>query len=388
MARPTRIGLVFSYSLAYCRGILRGIRRYAQVRPDWIFTPIDPDARGLRILRDLRPAGIIAHVYTRELAATLRALRKPLVNVCGVLPDLPVPRVGLDDAAIGAAAAEHLLDRGLRSFAFVGHTNHGYSIAREAAFTRRIAAAGYTVRSHLEPGARFAPRGRLWSLDKSLRDWVGALPRPVGIFACNDVWGAQISETCRQAGLTVPEEVAIVGVDNDDLLCDLARPSLSSVAVPAEPVGFQAARLLDRIMAGKKPPSEPILLPPTGVVVRHSSDVLAIADADVAEAVRTIRMLAHKPLTIEDVLAAVPVSRRSLERRFRKSLNRGIWEEIRRVHMDRARHLLATTDLPISEVAATSGFSECKHLSVVFRQEAGMTPTTYRRRARGDVRTR
>jgi LacI family transcriptional regulator len=378
MPRPLRIGLVFSYSLAHCRGIVRGVGDYARAKRDWLFTPIPPEAGGLKLLREAKPDGVIAHVYNETLAEALLVLRKPLVNVCGVLPDLAVPRVGLDDVVIGRLAADHLLDRGLRHFAFVGQPHQGYSRRREAGFRRRVAAAGFRLSRYHEPRTAFDPRGRLWALDEAVRRWVGSLPRPVGVFTCNDVWGVQISEVCRQAKLNVPEDVAIVGVDNDDLLCELARPPLSSVAIPSEQVGYRAAVMLDGLLRGKPAPRRPVLLPPRGVVARQSSDVLAIDDPDVAAAVRFIRAEAGRPLATADVVDAVTVCRRTLERRFRRALARGIWDEIRRVQLDLAKRLLCDTDLPMSTVAQSSGLSDGKHLSVVFRQELNVTPTGYR----------
>ena len=262
MHRPYRIALVFSYSLSYCRAILRGVKRYAQTKDDWVFTPVEPDPAGMQLLRELRPAGVIAHVYSKELARSLGALRRPLVNVCGVLADLRFPRVGLDDGAIGRAAAEHLIERGLRRFAFVGHTDHSYSVARETAFGEAVRRAGFDVEAAYRQPGPFNPRGGLWSLDEGLRRWVLALPKPVGLFACNDVWGAQLAETCWQAGVAVPEDLAIVGVNNDDLLCELARPSLSSVAVPGEAVGHRAAEVLDRLLSGKRRTRDPFFCRP------------------------------------------------------------------------------------------------------------------------------
>jgi LacI family transcriptional regulator len=382
MRRAIRIGLVFSYSLSYCRAILRGIKRYAQANQHWIFAPVEPDAHGLNLLKKLRPTAVIAHIYSSKLAGALQKLRVPLVNVCGVLPDLRVPRVGLDDVAIGRAAAQHLLDRGLRDFGFVGHRNHGYSIRRQLGFEQTIHAAGCRVTSYHE-SSDFLPRGQLWSMDPKLLTWLKSLPKPTGVMACNDLWGAQISEACRQCGLAVPEQLAIVGVDNDDLLCELARPSLSSVAVPAESVGYHAAELLDRLIAGRKAPTAPVLLPPGAVETRCSSDILSISDTEVADAIRAIRQRAHEPLRTRDVLAVVPVSRRSLERRFRKVLGRGIAQEIRRARLDKARALLAGTDMPMSAIACCCGFGENKHLSVAFRRATGMTPSSYRSRTRG-----
>ena len=379
MANQLRIGLVFTYSLSYCREILRGVKDFARTKQHWIFTPVAPEDDGLRVLKALKPQGIIAHIYSRELARSLVAMRKPLVNVSGVMPKLSVPRVGLDDVGIGRLAARHLLDRGLRNFAFVGHSDQPYSQRREHGFRDELRSVGGEVACYHETQTRFDPRGRLWALDPGLLRWVASLPKPVGAFACNDIWGFQISEACRQVLRRIPEDLALLGVDDDDLLCDLARPSLSSVSVPAREVGRKAAALLEHLLDGGRPPAEDLELPPTGVVTRQSSNLLAIHDAEVSAAIRFIRENAHRPLAIDDVLESVAVCRRTLERRFRDALNRGIWDEIRRVHMERAKNLLTSTDWPMSIVATAAGFSDGKHLSIVFRRETGLTPTAYRR---------
>ena len=378
-----RIGLVFSYGLDYCRDILRGVKAFAETRPGWVFTPIAPEPRAVRSLRALDHHGLIAHVYSRELADALAESGKPVVNVSGVLPELDLPRVGVDHVAVGRLAAEHLLDRGFRRFGFVGYAGHAFSVGREEGFRLTVEAAGCVVATyHQREASRRDPTG-LWGWDGALRRWLEGLPRPVGVFASHDMQGVQLSEACRQAGLSVPEDVALVGVDNDDLLCELARPSLSSVALPAERIGFEAAQLLDRLIeTGGKGAARPVLLPPLGVVARRSSDVLAIDDPEIAAAARFIREKSNAPIQVIDVLAAVPVSRRSLERRFRAAMGRGVWEEIRRAHMERGKALLAGTELAMPEVARLAGFSDARQLSVVFRQETGLTPTEFRRRNR------
>ena len=173
-----------------------------------------------------------------------------------------------------------------------------------------------------------------------MRRWLTGLPRPVGILASHDPQAVELSELCRHSGLRVPEEVALVGVDNDDLLCELGAPSLTSVALPAERVGFEAARLLDCLLTRPRPRGRPggsaLLLPPQGVVTRVSTDVLAIDDAEVVATLRFIRQHAHESIQVKDVLDEVPVSRRTLERRVRAALGRGVWEEIRRAHLERA----------------------------------------------------
>ena len=380
-----RIGLVVTYSLDYCRGILRGVKRYAEAKPEWMFVPIEPDPDGLRLLQEVRPAGVIAHLYDRALAAALLQLERPLVNVSGVLDDLPVCRIGPDDLAVGRMAAAHFLDRGFRSFGFAGHRNHAYSQRREQGFREGVTAAGWTVRSYHEPeNLAFRPHGRLWALERALLDWVSHLPKPTALFACNDQWGLQLSEVCHQRGLRMPEDVAILGVQNDDLLCELARPSLSIVAVAKEKIGWEAAALLDRLLAGGPRPAAPLLIPPTEVVCRRSSDTLAVEDGDVVAAVQFIRQNCQRPLSVDQVLAVVAVSRRTLERRFQQTLNRGVWQEIRRAHLERAKRLLLNTDLPMAGVARRAGFSDQKQLSVIFKQETRLTPTAFRRLFRAD----
>jgi LacI family transcriptional regulator len=383
MAPLLRIGLVFNPSLAYCRGILRGITRYAEARPDWLFLPIAPGPQAARRLRAACPSGVIAHIYSDDLADALPRLGLPVVNVCGVFDGLPVPRVGVEDDQCGRLAAEHFVDRGLRQFAFVGQRDHAYSVRREAGFRQALEGRGFRPVCYHERRPRpFDPMGRLWLLDQSLQRWIAALPRPVGIFAPNDLWGVQLIEVCRQAGLQVPEEVALLGVDNDDLLCGLARPPLSSVALPHERVGYEAAGLLSRLLRRGQPPSRPRLVPPVGVVARRSTDVLAVSDPEVAAAVRFVRANRHRPIRVPDILREVLVSRRALERRFRRILGRGLLEEIRRAHVLCAQELLAQSDLPMPAVAVHAGFSDARQLSTVFRMVTGQTPTAYRAQSR------
>lgn len=386
MARATktkRIGLALSHSLGYCREILRGVKHFAESRPGWLFIPSAPDLQAIVALRSVRLDGIIAHVFNPDLGNALAWVGKPVVNVAGVLPDLPFVRVVVDHQETGRLAAEHLLDRGLRHFGFVGYPDHEFSLGREEGFRRAVEAAGCSLSVyHERETPRVDPTG-LWSWNSQLRRWVGSLPRPAGILASHDIQGVQLAEACLQAGLRVPEDMALVGVDDDDLLCELARPPLSSVALPAERIGYEAAAILDALMTGTKPVQQALTLSPIGVVTRQSSDVLAIDDPDVAAAIRFIRGQAHLPIHVADVLRAVPVCRRRLERGFRRVLDRGLWEEILNVRLTRARDLLSGSDAPVAEVARRSGFPDAKQFCVTFRREMGLPPTAYRRKLRG-----
>jgi LacI family transcriptional regulator len=368
--------------------MLRGIRHYAESKADWLFAPVAPEVPALAQLARLKPVGLIAQIYSAPLAKRLLAFRLPLVNIASfnaspLLVKQHVPHVGADNHQVAQLAATYLLERGLRHFGFVGSSRYDFSRQREVSFRQAIEAAGHAVScfDKMESLA-FEQLYRLWSLDEPLLQWLRGVAKPIGIFACQDAWGAHLVEACHYAGLHVPDEVALLGVDNDDLLCELTRPALSSIDVPYERIGYEAAALFDRLLAGEKPDAEAVLFPPLGVVPRLSTDVLTIADADVAAAVRFIREQGHLPLRVRDVLRAVPVSRRSLERRFFQALRHGLGEEIRRVHLERAKMLLASTDLSTPQVAERSGFSNAKHLATIFRLELGITPTAYRRRFR------
>lgn len=246
-------------------------------------------------------------------------------------------------------------------------------------FREVIERAGFCVDSYYERGHRmFDPMGRLWAQDRAIQKWVAALPKPVGIFAPNDIWGVQLTEVCLRADMAVPEDVAILSVDDDDLLCDFARPPLSSVSLPTERIGYESAAQLDRMMRGAKIGRRPILFPPIGVIARRSTEILAVADLEVRAALRFIRDQAHRPIRVTDLLREVPTSRRSLERRFRTVLGRSLLDEIRRVHVERARLLLTQTDLSLDRVAESSGFTDAKRFSTVFREAAGMTPRAFR----------
>jgi len=387
MIKPVVIGLVFVHNFAYYRNVLRGIRRYAEAKPDWLFTSIAPEQPSPRAPAESRPDGLIASVATKRLVRTLASWRRPVVNVSSVFQGLPFPRVGVDDVRVGQLAAAHFLERGLRHFGFVGSPDYLLSTERGAAFCETVREAGYeAARYEARMHLGYDARGQRWDLEPAGQQWLQALPKPVGVFVPTDLWGVQVAEACRRAALRVPEDVAILGVGDDDLYCELTRPRLSSVILPAEQIGHEAAALLDQMLAGEKPPREPILLPPSGVATRRSTEVLAIDDKDVVAAVRYIREHAHLPLRVGDVIQHVPVARRTLERRCRLALGWGLGEEIRRTHLERARRLLAETDLPMKVLATQAGYSDFRQLDVAFRQELGITPTDYRQHMRSPTR--
>jgi LacI family transcriptional regulator len=210
--------------------------------------------------------------------------------------------------------------------------------------------------------------------------WLKQLPKPIGLMACNDDQGQHVLEACKIGGLHVPEQVAIVGLGNDDLICDLVNPPLSSIAVSAEKAGYEAAGVLDKIMAGKKVTNQKIVVRPTHVVTRQSTNVFAVDDRDVLMALHFIHRRARKEaIQVDDVLRAVSLSRRSLYNRFAQILGRSVHEEIKRVRVDQLAQLLVSTNVPISHIASTLGYSDIKNIARYFKQLKGMTPLEYRK---------
>jgi LacI family transcriptional regulator len=218
---------------------------------------------------------------------------------------------------------------------------------------------------------------------QQLANWLRSLPKPVGIMACNDVRGHHVLGACDRIGAAVPEEIAVIGVDNEEELCELCEPPLTSVIPNPELLGYKAAELLDRMMSGQRPADLQQLVGPLGVATRQSTDVLAIEDSDVAAAVRYIREHACEGATVDDILEHVPVTRSILERRFRKHLNRSPQVMIRQTQLKRVRQLLAETDLPLVKVSDLAGFKHQEHLCVVFKREFGESPGAYRRKVQG-----
>jgi LacI family transcriptional regulator len=280
-----------------------------------------------------------------------------------------------------------LRERGFHHFAYCGFNGADYSDIRRDQFAQRAADAGLRCHVFVDPHQPLEDT-TLKHEETGLTDgeavaqWIKTLPKPIGLMACNDIRGQQVLNACRAVGVAVPDEVAVIGIDNDEVLCELSDPPLSSVVPNTERIGYAAAALLDHMMAGKKAPKQPLVIGPLGIVTRRSTDVLAIEDRHIASAVRFIRERACDGVDVGDLLRAVPLSRSTLERRFFKVLNRSPKEEILRVRMNRAKQLLAETDFPLSWIAEKLGLEHSEYLSVIFKKRTGMTPANFRERSR------
>jgi len=275
-------------------------------------------------------------------------------------------------------AAEYLHNRGLRQFAYCGFDDMPWSRNRHKSFQQRIAEAGFEIHSYSQPKSRIK---RLWQNEqKFLADWLKSLPKPIGLMACNDDRGQDVLNACKVAGLDVPDDIAVLGVDNDELICDLSRPPLTSVALNTERAGYEAAELLDKLIKGdEKMANQTIMVRPTNVVTRQSTEILAIEDREVIRAVRYIRQHTKKAIQVTDVVGVTNLSRRVLEKRFRKVLSRSILKEIRRSRVNQIAGMLVETNQSILQIALASGFTDANHISRYFQREKGISPVAYRK---------
>ncbi|MFO1497969.1 MAG: DNA-binding transcriptional regulator [Verrucomicrobiota bacterium] len=371
-----RVVLLIESSRSSGRSLLRGIANYARHRGPWAFY-WEPGGleKAWPQLKTLGADGIILRDV--EKLDDLIAYGLPAVVVGHSKQEIPgLANVITDSEAIGVMGAEHLLTCGFRNFAYCGYEEMPWSGLRGESFCRRLAKAGYQ--------AHFCPTGADrelpgWKGERFLPNWLKSLPKPLGIMACNDDRGEQVIEACKIAGLQVPDEVAIIGADNDELVCDLSDPPMSSIAINFERAGYESAEVLDRLMRGRRVVPKKIVVPATHVVPRRSTDIVAVDDGQVANALRFIRDHAREVISVPDVARAAGLSRRVLEKRFQQLLRRSVLREIRRVRVAQICRLLAETNESISEIGLTLGYSGTEHLARYFRQEKHMTPLAYRR---------
>jgi len=375
--RSPRVALVFESNTAYSRQLLSGIGEYVRREGPWTVSlaELGPNDAPPVWLEHWRGDGIILRGESRRVVESVRRLDVPSVDLTPSRLLSRAPWVKADDAAAARLAARHFLDRGFVNFAFCGDDRFSWSMARGEHFREAV---GVESRSC----AQFRPSASVLDsnvLIEEIGSWLKTLPKPVAVLACNDHRGQQVLEACGRSNIAVPEQVAVVGVDNDELICALSPLPLSSVMLNPQRTAREAATLLSRMMKGEALPAVPHFIAPVGVATRQSSDILAVDDSKIAAALRFIRENALRGIRVSDVLRHTPMARRTLEMRFRKSIGRTPSEEILRVRMDGARELLVGTTLSLSQVAERSGF-EANYLSAVFKQHTGMTPRVYRER--------
>jgi len=377
MPTSRKVALLIETSNSYARELLQGVRAWVRENEGWTIR-LTEQGRGAAVPDWLQSGwdghGVIARVESAAIARRLLATGLPVIDVSAALPALVFPRVATAAAGVAELASDHLAQRGLRHFAYCGDRRFHWARRRGEAFAVAARTRGGNC-------ALFAPEpGTVDDEIDAIAGWLTALPRPVGVFACLDRRGQQILAACRQAGLDVPGEIAVIGVHNDELLCELCDPPLSSVIPNARRAGHEAAALLARAMRGRRVPVALHEIAPLGVAARQSTDLGAVDDPRIAQVLRVMQERAASGINVADVLRTVPMARTALERRFKSLLGTSPYAHLRRLRMERVRELLVRTSLPVGEIAVATGFEHAEYLSAMFRRECGLTPREYRAR--------
>lgn len=377
-----RVALLMDIHTAYDHGVARGILRYAREAGNWRLFGQGWTLAQVRDPKTWNGDGIITRVHDPSEVPALLAPGVPIVDVCRTTPHPRIHSAANDDEATGRLAGEHFLAAGHRRFAYCGAPEGTWSQRRGCGFAEAIGIPEARMTTFQRPRSWWHKSG---PAPTTLKQWVRRLERPIAILAGDDAIGVKLTLACADLGIRVPDEIAIVGVDNEEVLCELATPALSSIPCDTERMGYEAARLLDDLMkqGAKAAPKESrhIAVPPLPMVVRGSSDSFATKDEAVLAALRLIHQ-SDQAIHVPQVVAVSGLSRRSLELRFRKELDRTILDEIRRTRLDRACRLLTTTDLPVAKIALRLGFSSPQRFHAVFGAQFGMPASDYRTRHR------
>ncbi|MCA9259451.1 MAG: DNA-binding transcriptional regulator [Planctomycetales bacterium] len=385
--RRKEIGLAFPRG-AHQEVIIEGILQYAREADcDWSFI-VAPEwsAVSLTNLLGWPGDGVIAALNTVQEAACVKRFRTPIVNISGVLKKSPTPRVTVDNYAIGTLAAEHLLSRGFKKFAYYGMTDVQYSTDRFNGYKARLAEAGFTADEFSVP-ATFAIRGNSWLRQQShLTAWLATLKFPIGVFSASDARARQVIDACNELQIHVPDEVAVLGVDDQQIICEHCHPMISSVGRNALQEGYLAAKVLDRLMKRRGVPPDDQLIPPTGVVVRESTSTMAVSDERIRSALDFIQANLEAPVTVADVCTHADVSRRWLEYAFRNEFGDTPSNYLRRRRLEHAKDLLVSEPkTKIDTIARRTGYSSSNQLAKAFRREFGSSPRDFRKSMQSEI---
>lgn len=363
----------------YVRGILRGIAQYSNVNGPWVF--YREPGRHEDTLPQLAPEladGIIAKIPNTARARKKLPQTVPIILI-GYREIIPgMPQIFGDTEAIGKVAAEYFLNKGFRNFAFCGFDEFHWSRERGRSFKSFLENKGYKI--HLYRNLKGTIR-KSWQLEQQgIAKWLKTLPKPVAVLACNDDRGQHLISACKLGRLRIPDDISILGVDNDKFVCSLTYPPLSSIALGTEKAGYEVAQLLAKMMQKKKINNSSIMVRPTHVVTRQSTDIIAVEDKLLSDAINYIQKYSNIDISVDDVAEAVMVSRRMLERKFRKLLNKSIYDEIRRIRVNKIISMLLETNLSIAQIGLAMGFKDITHTGRYFKEETGLSPLEYRKK--------
>jgi len=396
LVRPPLVAVILDAARPYDRLVIGGVAQFARERGHWSLYVEEDPLQKLPDLKRWHGQGIIANFDDRRVAEAIRGLDIPVVGVGGGYgwydPVSRIPYIYTDNQAIGRLGAEHLLACGFPTLGFCGYphtTTSGWSEERAASFQEACTESGR--RCHVFAG-RIGNARRWEDFQAELQAWLTGLPRPLGVMACNDVRARHVLEACRSLGLRVPHDVAVIGVDNDEMICELTDPPLSSVDQSARRVGYEAAAALDRLLldwpnghkAGRRrqsdaaPEHDRVVVPPSGVIVRTSTDTLATSDAEVLQTLQALRGDPSRKPNVESLARAAGISRSNLEKRFRVAVGRSIHDEHTRLRLAGTRKLIVETDLPLKTIAARGGFPSLQYMTTFVRRHTGLTPARLR----------
>ncbi|MEI6323639.1 MAG: DNA-binding transcriptional regulator [bacterium] len=379
MSKILRVGIFVETSNDYGRRILSGISQYLKTNQNWsvFLEQNDLNARPYDLISSNQWDGILCRHTDPALASSILDRGIPLVDLNDQYQIPELSWVGSDHHAIGVMGAEYLKKRGMRHFAYCGFSNELWSQSRKESFGKTF--SGYGNRIHLWESPWTDRSPQYWAKDiNKIRYWIENLPKPIAIMAANDVRALHVIEACKQLNLVIPEQVSVMGVDDDETFCTLSIPHLTSIRPDCEKIGFQAAELLDGMMSSSEPYVKRIVIQPKEVIVRPSTDIRAVSDSLVAKAIKKLHRKDSGHRDIKDVAKELKISRNMLDRRFGKALNRSSSHVLRWVLIARIQQLLLDTDYTLTEIAKATGFINSENMKALFKANMGFSPGTYR----------
>jgi LacI family transcriptional regulator len=394
MKEKTKIAFAHDNISPNAQGIMAGVTEYVRAKGDWqlIIWP-DVSQESLSFLKQRGCRGAFVNAQTSTRAKELLQIGMPLIVLSAMQEMLNLPFISADSEQVTQMACEYYLNKKFENFAFFGLTAAKWSRERMEFFSSHLKKCGYEPNIFKEEQTpitnAFTSFAKLWisstlsAGQQTLVEWLRQLPKPVAILASCDILGCHLSNVAKEVGLDIPDEIAVMGVNNDQAMCSICDPPLSSIAFNFKRAGYEATKLLDRLISGQeKMQGQCIKIQPTHVESRGSTDILAIDDPDIVQALKYVRKRSSEPLQVEEVANHVCISKRSLQLKFKKVLGKSIHKEIVQAHFEIARALLFDTDLSIDEIALRSGFHYTSNMRRAFKQITGLLPQRYRQQHR------
>ncbi|AQQ71861.1 Xylose operon regulatory protein [Limihaloglobus sulfuriphilus] len=384
-----KVILAIEDSSSYCRDLIKGISRYARVHGPWsIYRDIHDSSylhgRNYRKefyehLQDIEADGLI----TRSPKRTMKLTRKGIPTIVAITESKAVgdfPKLQINHIAVGEMAAKYFLEKGYKNFAFYGDTKYLWTKMRYKGFRNIVEKSRCSLTCYDPPPAKTIMQKGFGYKINHIADWLSSLEKPIAVMASSDAWAVNVIEAARIAGINIPEQLSLIGVDNDVPICDTCFPQLSSIHLNSEQAGFKIAELLDRIMKGEKTYEHIVKVEPVQVITRVSTDTLAVEDEDVVTAMRYIRAMKREPVQITEVAEEAAVSLRTLQKKFKENLNSTILDEIKRTRINYIKELLLNTDMSITKVSDFLYFSGTNSFSRYFKANTGYSPLEYRKK--------